>query len=150
VTRTGTTQTVHVMEPTQTTSTVTTTVTSTTAVTPPGEEAPSINEVQEFASKVNLRASDLPGFQPIRGLLADERTVEYGPLSPGTEKCDGGPILMGGRGGFVSPLFRKRNRATVVVSGVYSLPDPSLASAYIAAAGSSRGRSCFRLADRDI
>jgi hypothetical protein len=101
-------------------------------------------EARVFASEVNLRASDVPGFKVV---LAGEGEHEAspGPLSRRVEECDGGPLVNGASRGVASPLLQKQNvPIQTVLSAVYPMSDPSIASAYITAADSRQGLGCVQ------
>jgi hypothetical protein len=101
-------------------------------------------EARVFASEVNLRASDVPGFKTVFG-IGEGRS---GPLNRPIEECDGGPILNEAIHGVVSPLLQGQNvQAQTVLSAVYLMRDPSIASGYIVAADSRRGLGCIQRAE---
>ena len=100
-------------------------------------------EFRAFAGAVNLRDSDVPGFKVV---LAGEGEQEArpGPLPQAAETCDGGPVANLASRGRASALFQtKKLPIQTVVSAVYSWPDASAASAYLAAADSGRGLECL-------
>lgn len=98
-------------------------------------------EARLFASEVNLRASDVPGFKVVLSL--GEATS--GPLNPRIEKCDGGPIVNGATHDVGSPLLQSQNGPVqTVLSTVYRMRDPSTALGYITAAESRRGLGCIQ------
>ena len=87
-----------------------------------------------FASEVNLRASDVPGFKVVAATQGEQQ-AQPGPLPQRVEQCDGGPVVNGASRGVASPLFQMQKvPIQTVVSGVYLMRDPSAASAYITAA----------------
>jgi hypothetical protein len=97
-----------------------------------------------FASEVNLRASDIPGFKVVAA-TEGEQEAQPGPLPRPVEQCDGGPVVNGASRGVASPLLQKQKvPIQTVVSGVYSMGDPSAASAYIAAADRGHGLRCLQ------
>jgi len=97
-----------------------------------------------FASEVNLRASDVPGFKVVAATQGEQQ-AQPGPLPQRVEQCDGGPVVNGASRGVASPLFQMQKvPIQTVVSGVYLMRDPSAASAYITAADRGRGLHCLQ------
>jgi hypothetical protein len=93
-----------------------------------------------FASQVNLRAADLPGFK-----LVLEAQGNSGPLVRPIEQCDGGPIFSTANRGLASPLLqRPKVPVQTLSSEVYRAPSRSFASGYIQAADSQRGLGCIQ------
>jgi hypothetical protein len=103
-----------------------------------GEQA----EARMFASQVNLRASDVPGFKVIVASLG-ENEEDPGPLPRSVEECDGGPVVNGAPRGAASELFQTRKLPIqTVVSAVFPMRNPSIASGYLTAANSPQGLRC--------
>jgi hypothetical protein len=97
-----------------------------------------------FASEVNLRASDVPGFKVVAATLG-ENEAPPGPLPRQVEECDGGPVVNRASRGVASPILQKQNvPIQTLASAVYPMRTPSIASAYIAAAGSQLGLGCIQ------
>lgn len=102
-------------------------------------------EARVFASEVNLRASDIPGFKPLVSLGEGTAT----PLDRRIEECDGGPILNKASFDVASALFQTQTGSVqTVVSTVTLMRGPSTASGYIAAAVSRRGLGCIQRDER--
>lgn len=60
------------------------------------------------------------------------------------ERCDGGPIVDEAERGVPSPLFQKESvPVQTVVSEVFRMESPSVASDYVRAADSERGLGCI-------
>lgn len=101
-------------------------------------------EARVFASDVNLRPADAPGFKVVAGTLG-ENEASPGPLPRRVEECDGGPLVNGASHGVASSLLQKENNPIqTVVSAVYPMSNPSIASAYITAADSRQGQGCVQ------
>lgn len=101
-------------------------------------------ETRVFASEVNLRAVDVPGFKLIAA-MSGESNAQPGPLPRRAEKCDGGPVAGVASYGVASPIFQQqKRRVQTVLSAVYPMRDSGTASAYIAAADARRGRGCLQ------
>ena len=97
-------------------------------------------KTRAFASGVNLRPPDLPGFKVV--LEAEGRS---GPLNRPIEECDGGPILNAVNHGVASALLQQRKVPVQTLSSeVYRTPSRSFASDYIKAADSRRGLGCVQ------
>jgi hypothetical protein len=101
-------------------------------------------EARVFARKVNLRASDVPGFKSVAATTGEIETPP-GPLPQQVEECDGGPVVNMASHGAASPIFQNQNvPIQTLVSAVYPMRTPSIAFAYIAAADSRRGLGCIQ------
>jgi hypothetical protein len=101
-------------------------------------------EARVFASEVNLRASDILGFKSVAATQG-EHEAPPGPLPRRVEECDDGPLVNGASRGVASPLLQKQSvPIQTVVSAVYPMRDPSIASAYITAADRGRGLGCLQ------
>jgi hypothetical protein len=96
-------------------------------------------EARAFAGAVNLRPADLPGFK----VVFENEEGRPSPLDRRVERCDGGPIVSAADHGVFSPLLQKQKvPVQTVLSGVYRMRSPSIASAYISAADSPQGLRC--------
>jgi hypothetical protein len=101
-------------------------------------------ETRMFARKVNLRRSDVPGFKVV-ARTQEEHKAPAGPLPRRVEECDGGPLVNGTSRGIASPLLQKQNvPIQTVLSAVYSMRSPPVASAYITAADREGGLGCLQ------
>jgi hypothetical protein len=97
-------------------------------------------ETRSFASTVNLRTSDLPGFKVVL-----EAKGNFGPLARPIEECNGGPTFNTADHGVASPLLQKQMVPVQTLSSeVYRTPSPSFAARYLAAAESHRGLACIQ------
>jgi hypothetical protein len=98
-----------------------------------------------YAHTVNLRVSDLPDFKLALAGESEHGDAPSGPLPRQVEECDGGPVVNGASRGVASPLFQKQTSPIqTILSIVYPMRDPSIASAYIAAADDGRGLGCIQ------
>jgi hypothetical protein len=98
-----------------------------------------------YAHVVNLRVSDLPGFKLALAGESEHGDAPSGPVPRPVEECDGGPVVNGASRGAASPLFQKQSvQIQTIMSVVYTMRDPSIASAYIAAADDRRGLGCLQ------
>ena len=98
-----------------------------------------------YAHVVNLRISDLPGFKLALAGESEHGDAPSGPFPRPVEECDGGPVVNGASRGVASPLFQKESvPIQTILSIVYPMRDPSIASAYIAAADGGRGLGCLQ------
>ncbi len=101
-------------------------------------------QARAFAAAVNLSASDIPGFK-VALAGEGEHKASPGPLPRRVEQCDGGPRVNGASRGVTSPLLQKQSvPIETVLSAVYPMRDPSIASAYITAADSRQGLGCVQ------
>jgi hypothetical protein len=101
-------------------------------------------QVRAFASEVNLRAADVPGFKVVAGTLG-EQGAPPGPVPRRVEECDGGPLVNGASRGVASSVLQKSTfPIQTAVSVVYPMRDASVASAYVAAADSRTGLACIQ------
>ena len=101
-------------------------------------------QARAFAAAINLSASDIPGFK-VALAGEGEHEASLGPLSRRVEQCDGGPHVKGASRGVTSPLLQKQSvPIETVLSAVYPMRDPSIASAYITAADSRQGLGCVQ------
>jgi hypothetical protein len=97
-----------------------------------------------YAHTVNLRVSDLPGFKLALAGESEHGDAPSGPVPRPVEDCDGGPVVNGASRGVASPLFQKQSvPIQTILSIVYPMRDPSIASAYITAADGDRGLGCL-------
>lgn len=100
-------------------------------------------EVRVFASEINLRRTDVPGFK-IVAATQGENEAPPGPLPRPVEECDGGPVVNRDSRGVASPLLQTPNvPIQTIVSAVYAMRNPSVASAYLRAGDSDRGLGCL-------
>ena len=113
---------------------------------PVGADKPIANpQAVAYAHTVNLRVSDLPGFKLALAGESEHGDAPSGPVPRPVEECDRGPVVNGASRGVASPLFQKRSvPIQTVLSVVYPMRDPSIASAYIAAADAGRGLGCVQ------
>jgi hypothetical protein len=96
-----------------------------------------------FAGKVNLSASDAPGFKVVAD-TEGQNEAGPGPLTRPLEECDRGPLLNSASRGVASPLLQTQSvPIQTVVSAVYPTSNRSVASEYIAAADGRRGMGCI-------
>ena len=111
-----------------------------------GRDKPIANpQAIAYARAVNLRVSDLPGFKLALAGESEHGDAPSGPVPRPVEECDGGPVVNGASRGVASPLFQKESvPIQTILSVVYPMRDPSIASAYIAAADADRGLGCVR------
>jgi hypothetical protein len=107
-------------------------------------------QVGAFAGEVNLRASDIPGFKVVGGTVGEQRAppeqgAPPGPVPRRAEECDGGPLVNEASRGVASSLLQKSTfPIQTVLSVVYPMRDPSVASAYVAATDSRTGLDCIQ------
>ncbi len=113
---------------------------------PVGADKPIANpQAIAYARAVNLRVSDLPGFKLALAGESEHGDAPSGPVPRPVEECDGGPVVNGASRGVASPLFQKESvPIQTILSVVYPMRDPSIASAYIAAADADRGLGCVQ------
>lgn len=113
---------------------------------PVGADKPTSSpQAVAYAHVVNLRISDLPGFKLALAGESEHGDAPSGPLPRPVEECDGGPVVNGASRGVASPLFQKESvPIQTILSIVYPMRDPSIASAYIAAADGGRGLGCLQ------
>lgn len=101
-------------------------------------------EARVFASEINLRGTDVPGFKIIDATQG-ENEAPPGPLPRRVEECSGGPVVNQASRGVASPLLQTQNvPIQTIVSAVYAMRGPSAASAYLRAGDSDRGRGCLQ------
>ncbi len=111
-------------------------------------------QARAFAAQVNLKAADVPRFHTFLSLDEPEPLPvgePAGPLKPQVERCDGGPIVDQTTPAVPSPIFQSTkdapagqvSRVHTVLSAVYLMSSPSVATSYIAAAQSKRGLKCI-------
>ncbi len=109
-----------------------------------GDTASEQTQTRAFASEVNLRAADVPGFKFI-STTEREQEAFPGPLPLRVEECDGGPVVGRDSHGIGSGLALKEAPPIEITDSlVYPMHDPSSALAYIAAADSLRGLRCLQ------
>lgn len=101
-------------------------------------------EARVFASEINLRGTDVPGFKIVAATQRENETPP-GPLPRRVEECDGGPVVNRASRGIASPLLQTPNvPIQTIVSAVYAMRNPSVASAYLRAGDSDRGLGCLQ------
>jgi hypothetical protein len=97
-----------------------------------------------LASEINLRGTDLSGFEVVAGTQG-ENEVQPGPLPRRVEKCNGGPTVNPANRGVASPLFQTPDvPIQTIVSAVYAMPAPSMSTSYLIAGDSKHGRGCLQ------
>ncbi|MFI4977394.1 MAG: hypothetical protein ACHQC8_01760 [Solirubrobacterales bacterium] len=111
-------------------------------------------QAHAFAAEVNLQAADVPHFRTVVSLNEPEPPPigePEGPLKRQVEQCDGGPIVYQTTVAVPSSIFQSTGdtpagqvpRVHTVLSAVYLMGSPSVATSYIAAAQSKRGLKCI-------